>query len=55
MEQLLVYNHFHNILRLFDILTNFSYKTRETKGAITSNKHGICKLPNDVKLRTLGN
>ena len=25
------YNHFHNILRLFDILPNFPYTTSETK------------------------
>ena len=24
------YNHFHNILRLFDVLTNFSFTTSET-------------------------
>ena len=24
------YNYFHNILRLFDVLTNFSFTTSET-------------------------
>ena len=24
------YNHFHNVLRLFDVLTNFSFTTSET-------------------------
>ena len=24
------YNHFHNILRLFDVLTNFGFSTSET-------------------------
>ena len=26
------YNHFHNILRLFDILLNFPFTTSETMG-----------------------
>ena len=25
-----IYNHFHNILRLFDVLTNFFFTTSET-------------------------
>ena len=28
----LVYNHFHNILRLFDVLPNFRFTTSETMG-----------------------
>ena len=26
------YNHFHNILRLFDVLLNFPFTTRESMG-----------------------
>ena len=26
------YNHFHNILRLFDVLPNFPFTANETKG-----------------------
>ena len=26
------YNHFHNILKLFDVLQNFPFTTRETIG-----------------------
>ena len=26
------YNHFHNILRLFDVLSNFPFTTSETMG-----------------------
>ena len=28
---LIAYNHFHNILKLFDILQNFPFTTSETK------------------------
>ena len=28
----IIYNHDHNILRLFDILLNFLFTTGETKG-----------------------
>ena len=52
------YNHFHNILRLFDVLPNFPFTTGETMPIITY-KHGICELPNelpsDLRLRILGN
>ena len=27
---MLIYNHFHNILRLFDVLINFPFTTSET-------------------------
>ena len=27
-----IYNHFHNILRLFDVLPNFPFTTSETMG-----------------------
>ena len=36
------YNHFHNVLRLFDVLLNFPFTTSEI---IISDKHGIHKLP----------
>ena len=52
------YNHFHNILRLFDVLRNFTFTTSETMDDITY-KHGIYELPhelpNDLRLRVLGN
>ena len=52
------YNHFHNILRLFDVLPTFI--SREVKRcAIIYHKHGIFELPdellNDLRLRILGN
>ena len=34
------YSHFHNILRLFDVLTNFPFTT--------SSKHGIYELPHKL-------
>ena len=53
-----VYNHFHNILRLFDVLPNFPFTTSE----MMSNyylQHGIYKLPhklpNNLRLWILGN
>ena len=52
------YNYFHNILRLFDVLTNFPFTKSETMCDYYS-KHGICELPyelpNKLKLRILGN
>ena len=51
------YNHFHNIVRLFDALPNFSFTTSETMGVTF--KHGIYELPqelpNDLRIRILGN
>ena len=47
-------NHFHNILRLFDVLPNFPFTKSEMKRAF-SNKHGIYELPNDLRLKILGN
>ena len=32
MEKNLIYNQFHNILRLFDVLPNFPFTTSETIG-----------------------
>ena len=53
-----VENHFHNIFRLFDVLPNFLSPQVE-QSAIISNKHVIyelpVKLPNDLRLRILGN
>ena len=34
------YNHFHNILRLFDVLPNFPFNINETMSIITYN-YGI--------------
>ena len=43
------YNHFHNVLRLFDILPNFPLPAQVKRSAIISNKNGIYELPNDLK------
>ena len=49
--------HFHSILRLFDVLPNLSPQVNQCQ--IITYKHGICELPhelpNDLKLRILGN
>ena len=54
----MIYNHFENILRLFDVLPNFPFTTSETI-AILIYKHGIYELPhellNDLRLSILGN
>ena len=54
----MIYNHFENILRLFDVLPNFPFTTSETI-AILTYKHGIYELPhellNDLRLSILGN
>ena len=51
------YNHCHTILRLFDILPNFSSVTSETK--CSYNKNGIYtlpqELPDNLRLRILEN
>ena len=44
------YNEFHNILRLFVVLVNFSFTTSETMSHELPHE-----LPNDLKLRILGN
>ena len=53
-----IYNHLHNILRLFDVLPNFS-SPRVKRYATISYKHGIYHLPhvlpNDLSFRILGN
>ena len=47
--------HFHNILRLFDVLPNI-FSPQVKRCAIIIYKHGIydlpIKLPNDLRLRT---
>ena len=52
------YNQFHNILRLFDALANFSFTTSERCASITY-KHGMYELPreltNDLRLKILVN
>ena len=52
------YNQFHNILRLFDVLTNFPFTTSERCASITY-KHGMYELPreltNDLRLKILVN
>ena len=51
-------NHGNNLVGLFDVLPNFLFTTSETN-AVISNKQGVCevphKLPNDLRLRILGN
>ena len=40
-----VYNHFDNILRLFDVLPNFPFTTIQVKrSAIIRNKRGIYEV-----------
>ena len=52
------YNHFHNILRLFDVLPNF-LSPQAKRCTIITYKHGIHELPhellNNLRLRILGN
>ena len=54
----LKYNQFQNILRVFDVLSNFLFTTSETMDDYYF-KHGMYELPhalpNDLRLRTLGN
>ena len=52
------YIHFHNILRLFDVLQNLPYTTSESNAIITY-KCGMYELPhkfpNDLRLSIPGN
>ena len=52
-------NHFHSILRLFDVLPNFPFTTSEAMCTIITYEHGIYELPhelpNNLRLRVLGN
>ena len=49
-------NHFHNILKLFDLYQYFALQVKRC--AIFNYKHGVYelphKLPNNLKLRFLG-
>ena len=58
LDCLVIYNHFHNILRLFDILSNF-FSPQVKRTVIVSNKYGIFELPhelpNNLRLRILRN
>ena len=58
LESVPSHNHFHNVSRLFDVLPNFP-SPQVKRCAIITYKHGIYKLrhelPNDLKLRILGN
>ena len=46
-KNLVSYNHFHNILRLFDVLPNL-VSTQMKQCAIITYKHGIYELPNEL-------
>ena len=52
------YFHFHNVLRLFDVLPYFLF-TQVKRCAIVTYKHDIYELPyelpKDLRLRMLGN
>ena len=51
-------NHFHNILRLFDVLPNVPFTTSETMSMVNmAYKHGKYELPDELPndLRILGN
>ena len=54
----MTYNHFHNILRLSDVLPIFVLP-KVKQCAIVTYKHGIYEMPhkllNDLRLRILGN
>ena len=54
----IIYNQFHNILRLVDVLPNFPIPQAK-RCAIIAYKHGIYELPhqllNDLRLRILEN
>ena len=51
-----IYDRFHNILRLFDVLLNFLFTTSET---VITYKHSIYELPhelpNNLRLGIFGN
>ena len=57
LKKRFIYNHVHNILRLFHVLSTF-YSPQITLNVIISNKHGIYKLLhellNDLRLRIAG-
>ena len=41
-------NHFHDILRLFDVLSNFPFTKKVKRCAIITYKHGMCELPHEL-------
>ena len=47
------YNHFHNILRLFDVLPNISFTASETMGDYYGIYELLQELPNDLRLRKI--
>ena len=54
----MICNHFHNILRLFDVSANVPFTTSETMRDysflnIVYFKHSIYELPNNLKLNNL--
>ena len=58
LKIILIYNHFYNILRLFDVSANF-LSPQMKRCAIIIYKHGMYELlnelPNDLRLTILGN
>ena len=42
-----LYNHFHNILKFFDVLPNFVFTTSETMRDYDF-KHGVYELPHQL-------
>ena len=48
-------NRFHNILRLFLMFYQIFLKPQVKQCAIITYKHGIYELPNNLRLRILGN
>ena len=57
LKIILIYNHFYNILRLFDVSANFL--SPQMKRCAIIYKHGMYELlnelPNDLRLTILGN
>ena len=48
-----IYNHFHNILRFFDVLQNFTFTTSETMREYYND--GMYDLPKNLRHIILGN
>ena len=51
----LVYNHGHNILELYNVLIQTRWTTSKTKHDISSKANLVYELPNNLRLRILGN
>ena len=45
-----VYNHFHNILRLFDVLLNFPFATSEAMRGYLRKLENIRKVPKRYRM-----